>query len=271
MHGDSQAVIWQTAREYRTFILGLYQAQPAVETGFFHGKRDGRAVLVAEPGEPVSTKTVQRTLSTLEPDTFTGVDIISHRWTGDNSTGSSLEDKPFTMLVKGSGRKPGKTSRTHGPLPRYHPGSDFRFIQAPSVNDIRFSLAGTGITLDEFIQNPAVLNIKDTTLFTRRPDLDVDVVLEGRRVVLGITGFTPNLDEAVVDDPLMLIDYWAVDWDYSGDVFKNQWRSFRLPKATTLKKNAIHRYTRPGGYRIMVQAVDVLGRTANRIVPVTIS
>lgn len=278
VHGGSEEAIWQNAREYRTFILGLYRAQPAVETGHFHGKRDGRAVVVAEPGEPVSAETVQRTLSTLESGAYTGVDIIGHRWTGDDSAESPPEEKPFTILIKGSGRKSIRQPCTH-------PEPAFRFIQAPSVNDIRFSLAGTGITLDEFLQNPAVLNLKDTTLFTRRPGFDVDVSLEGRRVILGITGFTPNLDgpsarwsasstmadlESPVDDPLTLIDYWAVDWDYCGDVFKNQWRTFRLPKATTLEKNAIHRYTRPGAYRIMVQAVDVLGRTANRIVPVTI-
>ena len=40
-------------------------------------------------------------------------------------------------------------------------------------------------------------------------------------------GSTPKwLPGKAIKNPLSLIEYWAIDWDYDGVAFKNQWRSF---------------------------------------------
>jgi len=45
-----------------------------------------------------------------------------------------------------------------------------------------------------------------------------------------------------VKDSRELIDYWAIDWDYKGDTFHNQWQSFRVKKNPRVDYEARHTY-----------------------------
>ena len=71
-----------------------------------------------------------------------------------------------------------------------------------------------------------------------------------------------------VSDSRELIDYWAIDWDYKGDTFHNQWQSFRVKKNPKVEYEAKHRYEDSGEYRVMVKVVDVFGNDTNKILKV---
>ena len=66
-------------------------------------------------------------------------------------------------------------------------------------------------------------------------------------------------------DPLALIEYWAVDPDYDGQVFRSVWQDYRgntANDADTLR--VVHQATltlptQPGPRRVCVRAVDVFG------------
>jgi adenine-specific DNA-methyltransferase len=66
------------------------------------------------------------------------------------------------------------------------------------------------------------------------------------------------------------IDYWAVDWDYRGDTFHNQWQAYRTRKDKTLQKQIVHTYTEPGDYTIVVKVIDILGNDTTKSLRVTV-
>lgn len=82
-----------------------------------------------------------------------------------------------------------------------------------------------------------------------------------------------NLDEAnrsklvkvMNAEPLALIEYWAVDPDYDGQVFRSVWQDYRGNTANDddpLRVTTRARFSvphRPGERRVCVRAVDVFG------------
>ena len=66
------------------------------------------------------------------------------------------------------------------------------------------------------------------------------------------------------------IDYWAVDWDYHGDTFHNQWQDYRTRKKRDLVKEAKHTYDQPGEYAVMVKVIDILGNDTTKTLRVQV-
>ncbi|MRJ06976.1 MAG: hypothetical protein C6I01_05595 [Epsilonproteobacteria bacterium] len=59
---------------------------------------------------------------------------------------------------------------------------------------------------------------------------------------------------------LPLINYWAVDWNYDGVVFKHDFVSFdKKPGEGKVKVKATHKYDQPGTYRVVVKITDIFG------------
>jgi len=73
-----------------------------------------------------------------------------------------------------------------------------------------------------------------------------------------------------VKDSRELIDYWAIDWDYKGDTFHNQWQSFRTKKNSKVDFEAKQKYDDSGEYQIMVKVVDLFGNDTNKILKVRV-
>jgi adenine-specific DNA-methyltransferase len=68
----------------------------------------------------------------------------------------------------------------------------------------------------------------------------------------------------VKDNFAILIDYWAVDWDYDGMTFKSMWQDLRglgrKTKVVTTEKE--HTYEKSGKHTIAVRVVDIFGNDA---------
>lgn len=73
-----------------------------------------------------------------------------------------------------------------------------------------------------------------------------------------------KLSELIATDPLALIEYWSIDPDYDGKIFRSQWQDYR---GNTLNdSDALHciytarlRVPRKSGRVIAIKAVDVFG------------
>ena len=74
----------------------------------------------------------------------------------------------------------------------------------------------------------------------------------------------------VKDNFAILIDYWAVDWDYDGLTFKSQWQDLRglgrKTKVVTTKKE--HAYEKSGKHTIAVRVVDIFGNDATATIDI---
>ena len=92
-----------------------------------------------------------------------------------------------------------------------------------------------------------------------------------------------NLDEAnraklqkvINKDPLALIEYWSVDPDYDGEIFRSVWQDYRGntendddPYRVTVKAELADLPAKSGKRRVCVRAVDVFGFEAEAIVEV---
>lgn len=81
-----------------------------------------------------------------------------------------------------------------------------------------------------------------------------------------------ELINLVKDNFAILIDYWAIDWDYDGIVFKSQWQDFRgngrKAKIVAIEKE--HTYEKGGKYTIAMRVVDIFGNDATAIIEINI-
>ncbi len=113
-------------------------------------------------------------------------------------------------------------------------GVDLKLVQIPSVNEIKSSLVGFDFQL---LKVPEQVVEKELAKYVKFPEvayLELETKVNGKELGLKITDFqlppTAELAEIAskVKDSRELIDYWAIDWDYRGDTFHNQWQSFRV-------------------------------------------
>ncbi len=72
------------------------------------------------------------------------------------------------------------------------------------------------------------------------------------------------------DNFAVLIDYWAVDWDYDGCTFKSQWQAFRGNgrKAKTVPVIATETLEKQQNHTIAVRVVDIFGNDATATVKI---
>jgi len=81
-----------------------------------------------------------------------------------------------------------------------------------------------------------------------------------------------ELMRIVKDNFAILIDYWAVDWDYDGLTFKSQWQDLRglgrKTKIVTTQKE--HTFEKTGKHTIAVRVVDIFGNDATATVEIQI-
>ena len=71
---------------------------------------------------------------------------------------------------------------------------------------------------------------------------------------------------------LPLINYWAVDWNYDGVVFKHDFVSFdKRPGEGKVDVKASQTYDRPGSYRVVVKITDIFGGETSKEIIVNVS
>ncbi|MFX1366110.1 MAG: site-specific DNA-methyltransferase [Promethearchaeota archaeon] len=56
------------------------------------------------------------------------------------------------------------------------------------------------------------------------------------------------------------IDFWAIDFNYQNEIFKNMWFTYRTPKKRKISLvSNIYNYSEPGKYEISVKMIDIFG------------
>jgi DNA modification methylase len=62
------------------------------------------------------------------------------------------------------------------------------------------------------------------------------------------------------------VDYWAVDWDHDGRVFRPRFRAFRRTAKERVPLSALHTYAEPGRRRIAVQIAGAGGQERQEMI-----
>lgn len=227
-------------RSYREFILRLYHAQPLGGHAWLHGLKRGRMVHVGDVDAPVSAGDVARIAAEMERAVDGGADAPARK---------RVDVLGWDFAFEADEAAKQQAARA---------GIDVRFIRIPREvleskaverGDVRFfELAALGVRARQ--TGPSVsLELED---FVVPPD---DVPEDVRRAVTHWEQW---------------IDYWAVDWDFRGGAFHNEWRSFRTRRDRALQRGTAHRYEEPGSYRVVVKVVDILGNDTTRTLAVRV-
>ena len=249
--GNYEITYWKEKQEeYLAFMLRLYQAQPVQGFTYIHGRKSDRAVHIGPLNAPVTMDEIKRVIEECRVNNFNKADVLGWEWSYE-----------VNELAKA--------------LAKQH-GVDLRLIQIPSENEIKSALVGFDLQLLKIPDQVVEQDLSKYIKFIEVAYLEIQTHINGKEVILEITDFqlppTAELAEIAskVKDSRELIDYWAVDWDYKGDTFHNQWQSYRTKKNPKVEYKAKHTYKEPGEYQIMVKVIDVFGNDTNKVIRVRV-
>jgi len=245
--GNYETVYWQEREdEYLAFMLKLYKAQPLTGLRYLHGRKGERAVHIGPLNAPVTMEEVEKVVVECRANQFDKADILGWEWSYE-----------VNELAKELAKKN---------------GVNLKLVQIPSVNEIKASLVGFDLQL---LKVPDQVVEKELAKYVKFPEvayLEIETKVKNQEVTLKIVDFqlppTAELAEIAskIKDSRELIDYWAVDWDYRGDTFHNNWQSFRTKKNPRVDYEVSHKYEIPGEYQIMVKVIDVFGNDTNKVI-----
>ena len=236
--------------EFVKFILQLYQAKPLTGFNYIQGEKEKRAVHIGSLSAPVTIDEIKTVVDECQKNNFKTLDILGLEWGyGVNELAKALAKKQKV---------------------------DLRLIQIPSYNELSSALVGFDLNLfkipDEIVEKEISKNIK----FLELPYLEIETKIKNKSIELKIADFqlppTPELAEISekIKDSIDLIDYWAIDWDYQGDTFHNQWQDYRTKKEPRVDKKASYTYEKAGEYQVMVKVIDVFGGDVSKVIKVRI-
>jgi hypothetical protein len=246
--GKYERQLWQTEefganaaaliKNYTNFILSFYHAQPLDGFVWLHGLKGGRVVHVGAVDAPV---------------TLADVKSISIEWqknlgrSGAANNGIDVLGWEFAFEINETARQQAAEANV-----------DLRFIQIPR----------------EMLEDKA--RKQGDIHFYEMAALSVEHKVKQRELTLKLTNFIAPLEYVPQDVRAKItkweawIDYWAVDFDYKGDTFHNQWQNYRTRKQKKLELQTTHIYDAPGTYLVQVKVIDLLGNDTTRTIKIEV-
>ncbi len=223
---------------YTRFILDLYRAQPLNGFAWLHGLKAGRVVHVGAVDAPVTVADVKAIL--IEWRKNLGK-------TGAKDSGIDILGWEFALDMNETAKQQAQEA-----------GVDLRFVTIPREVLEEKAVKQGDIQFFEL----AALFVKET-IKKRTLTLSLDDFIAPREYV-------PQEIRDKITRWEAFVDYWAVDFDFKGDTFHNQWQSYRTRKNKKLELTAQHTYDAPGSYTVQVKAIDILGNDTTRTLRVEI-
>ncbi len=251
--GNYELAYWkENPQDYLSFMIKLYEAKPLNGFRYIHATKGPRAVHIGSSSSPVSMDEIRNFITECINNNFEKADVLGWEWNYEvNELAKKVAERE---------------------------GLNLRLIQIPNVNELKSALAGTNFDLkllkipDQVIEKSIIPSVK----FNELAYLKLSKSVSGNELILKIEDFNLNPSPEVLEalknlkDTRQLIDYWAIDWDYKGDTFHNQWQSYRTKKELKVEYEARHKYEENGEYNIMVKVVDVFGNDTNKVMKVKI-
>lgn len=230
-----QAALVQQA--YRNFILKLYHAEPLSGYVWLHGVRDGRMVHVGSVDAPVALGDVK------------AIAVEFWKAAGATSNGLDILGWDFAFELNEIAKQFAAENNIQMAFKRIP--REVLEKRAVEQGDIRFF-------------ELAALSVKEPI-----PQKERSVTIELTDFIVPPDDIPEEIRQAITNWA-QWIDYWAIDWDYRGDAFHNQWQTYRTRQDPQLKKLATYTYEEPGRYTIVIKVIDILGNDTTRSVEVEV-
>jgi adenine-specific DNA-methyltransferase len=224
----------QKERAYRKFILDLYHATPISGHTWLHGVKAGRMVHVGSVDAPVTIADVKA--------------IARETWkAAKDRAAAGILGWEFAFELNETARQVAAESRV-----------DVAFKKIPR----------------EVLERKAVE--QGDIKFFELGALSVEPKQKERELSIKLTDFVIPLDDVpeearkAIKTWSQMIDYWAVDWNYRDDTFHNQWQSYRTRQQPDINLTARYEYPEPGGYKVVVKVIDILGNDTTKTLEVKV-
>jgi adenine-specific DNA-methyltransferase len=226
-------------KNYRHFILELYHATPLDGYTWLHGARAGRMIHVGSVDAPITVEDIKAAIKEFwkmaggeKEAESNGIDFLGWDFAFDvNETAARFA--AANNVNAGFKKIPSEVLDKKAVLQ-----GDIKFYELASLGvEITTGNSEISVTLKDFIIPPN----------------DVPEEIQGN-----ITHWS------------QWIDYWAVDWNYRGDTFHNEWQSYRTKKEPKIDLNARNIDVEQGTYTILVKVIDILGNDTTKGIEVNV-
>ena len=231
---------WQTEsgngalRAYLETILAFYNAEPVEGFIHLHGRMADRMVHVGATDAPVTIDETEDVMDEMADNGIEACDLLGWEWE------MGLHD-----TISERARRRGLDLR-----PRQIP-REVMERQVSEADAVRF------------------FELAFVDLDVRRKDHEACVVLKD--FAIPSEDLIPQKVRESIATWSDLIDYWSVDFDFSDDVFHNQWQAYRTREGPALAlQSDWHEYPKPGSYAIVVKIIDIFGNDTTKLAEVRI-
>jgi adenine-specific DNA-methyltransferase len=232
---------WQVAsgngalRAYFDTILAFYRAEPVEGFAHLHGRKTNRMVHVGATDAPVTIDETEEVMDEMADNGIESCDLLGWEWE------MGLHD-----TITERARRRGLDVR-----PRQIP----REVMERQVTDA------------------------DAVRFFELAHVDLDVRRQGHETCVVLKDFAIPSEDLIppkvrehIQSWSDLIDYWSVDFDFSDEVFHNQWQTYRTREEPVLTTQSNwHEYPEPGRYAIVVKIIDIFGNDTTKLAEVLIN
>ena len=241
-----------SAKLYRDAMVEVYGGAPVEGFTYLHGRKGNRWVHVGPMNAPVVESQLECIVKEAAASDVRSVDVLSADVDIDFNKGE-IEAK-------------------------YGVSVQAKIIPQVAIDAVRERLKRKQ-------RKDAKLDAAPDIHFFSPPDIEVRAQPSGGGVTVTLTRLTVDLDDCLstqdaakrteiknrITDWKALVDYWAVDWDYDGQTFKNDWQTFRTRKSREIAPQAAHTYAEgKGDKRIAVKVTDIFGNDGLKVIRVTV-
>ncbi len=221
-------------RAYLDTILAFYNAEPVEGFIHLHGRKAERMVHVGATDAPVTIDETENVMDEMADNGIEACDLLGWEWE------MGLHD-----TISERARRRGLDLR-----PRQIP----REVMERQVTEA------------------------DAVRFFELAFVDLDIRRKGREACVVLKDFAIPSEDLIpqkvresIGSWSDLIDYWSVDFDFSDEVFHNQWQAYRTredPKLAT--QSDWHEYPSAGTYAVVVKIIDIFGNDTTKLAEVRI-
>jgi hypothetical protein len=239
-------------RQTYAIVLKLYGATPRPDMqGFGISKEDkSTLVYVSEPDRAMTAKKaidLARLAKSVDGKGYRNLVILA--WDYDYDF-----DDALNKLSKG------KEKELVKPDCKIIPSDVYKYLRSTKIGDPELAKKIT------FYQKPYIrisepeIKRGDGNTFNVKIRIEQYVVLD---LPLKDESKRPEIEECLAKNFAFLIDYWTIDWDYNGDIFRSEWQAIRDRRGDQPVPVVAEKTLEKGKkYTIAVRVVDVFGNDA---------
>lgn len=221
-------------RAYLDTILAFYRAEPVDGFAHLHGRKANRMVHVGATDAPVTIDETEDVMDEMADNGIEACDLLGWEWE------MGLHD-----TITEHARRRGLDLR-----PRQIP-REVMERQVTEADAVRF------------------FELAHVDLDVRRQSHEACVVLKD--FAIPSEDLIPPKVRERIRAWSDLIDYWSVDFDFSDEIFHNQWQTYRTREDPVLATQSDwHAYPEPGRYAIVVKIIDIFGNDTTKLAEVRI-